>query len=279
MRLGVVVGAPAGGSYEAQGTRAARLGFGAFCPWYDPARAIAELPGVRAALDQQGIEPVILNAYTNLVHPDAAVRAANVARMQDALRAARALGCRWVNTMAGTRDPELTFWAYHPDNFGAAAWHCLMESVQQVLDGVPEPDVGLTLEPYMLTTLSSAEELARAVREIDSSRLRLVLDPVNIIPPADYHRSDEALRHMFGMLGSWIIAAHAKDHYLHRAHATVQIDERVPGQGELPYDTFVRCMDALPDATLVIEHLGEDADILSAKDYIVAVAARAGILL
>lgn len=280
MRLAVaLLGLSNEGSYEAEAERAARLGFNAFVPTFDETRDFVELPAVRETMDRLGVEPVALNAYTNLVHPDAATRAGNVARMQAAVRAATALNCPWVTTMAGTRDPTLTFWAYHPENFGDEAWRCLVESVHQVLDGASEATAGLTLEPYMLTPLSSADRLRQVVDEFDSPRLRLMLDPVNIIPPADYHRGAAMLRRMFEQLGPWIVGAHAKDHYLHRARATVQIDERIPGQGELDYDTFVRCLDALPGAAMIIEHLKEDDQILIAKRHIAEVAVRVGVTL
>jgi sugar phosphate isomerase/epimerase len=275
MKLAVVLG----GSYVEAAQRAARLGFDALVPFYDANSRTEDLPGVRRTLAGIGVEPVMLNAYTNLVHPHDSTRASNIHTMQHALRAAAALGCRWVNTMAGTRDPEMTFWAYHPDNFGHETWQCLVDSVHRVLDGVPDVGVGLTLEPYMLTPLSSAEKLAQIVAEINSPRLRIVLDPVNLIPPGDYYRSAVLLQQMFDRLGSWIVGAHAKDHYLQRAHATVHIDERIPGQGELDYAVFVRSMAALPGAALIIEHLREDADILAAKQYICAVADQVGVKL
>ncbi len=277
MNLAVaLVGASNAGSYEAEAERAARLGFAAFAPTYDESRDPAELLAVRESFNRFGVQPVVLNAYANLIHPDQATRATNVAWLQEALCSAAALNIPWVNTMAGTRDPTLAFWAYHPENFDDDTWRCLLESVCQVLDATSEATAGLTLEPYMLTPLSSAERLRQIVDEIDSPRLRLILDPVNIIPPSDYHRSASALRWMFEQLGLWIVGAHAKDHYLHRARATIQIDERIPGQGELDYETFVRCLDALPGASMIIEHLKEDGHILAAKRHITEVAQRVG---
>lgn len=269
-----LMGAGDGGSYEGEAARAARLGFAAFVPTYDETRDPAALAGVRAGIERLGTAPVMLNAYTNLIHPEPATRARNVARVQEALRAASELGCPWVNTMAGTRDPALAFWAYHPDNFGDDAWRCLGESVRQALAGTPEATAGLTLEPYMLTPLRSIARLRRIVEEIASPRLRLVLDPVNLISPLDYHRSDAVLREMFRELGEWVVAVHAKDHYLHRACATVRIDERIPGEGELDYATLLRCLDTVPDASLVIEHLKADDQILAAKGHIREVARR-----
>ncbi len=280
MKLAVaLLGGPGGDSYEAEVERAARLGFSAFVPTYDETRDPASLIAVRRTIDRSGVEPVALNAYTNLVHPDPATRSANVSRLQAAIDSATALNIPWVNTMAGTRDPELTFWAYHPDNFGDEAWRCLVDGVRDVIDGTSGSKVGLTLEPYMLTPLSSVERLRQIVVEIDSPRLRLMLDPVNIIPPSDYHRGGSVVRSMFEQLGPWIVGAHAKDHYLHRARATIQIDERIPGQGELDYETFVRCLDAVPGASMIIEHLKEDDHILAAKAHIREVAARIGVTL
>jgi sugar phosphate isomerase/epimerase len=100
---------------------------------------------------------------------------------------------------------------------------------------------------------------------------------VNIIPAQDYYQSSAALHRMFDRLGDWIVGAHAKDHYLQRAHATLHIDERIPGQGELDYTTLIRLMDGLPAATLIIEHLREDEDILAAKAFICAEAERIGV--
>jgi sugar phosphate isomerase/epimerase len=273
MKLAVVLP----GAYLEAAQRAARLGFQALAPGYDANSRTDDLGAVRRRLDELGVEPVILNAYTNLIHPLAEARERNLLTLQQAMAAASALGCRWVNTMAGTRDPDATFWAYHPDNFNAETWRCLLAGVQRALEDTPDDGAGLTLEPYMLTPLSSASKLAEIVVEIGSPRLRIVLDPVNIIPPADYHRSSVALQQMFDLLGEWIVGVHAKDHYLHRARATLHIDERIPGQGELDYTTLLRNMAALPNAALVIEHLREDADILVAKEYIGAVAAQLGI--
>lgn len=259
--------------------RAGALGIGSTALWVDlesgPEPLAAALDRARAL----GVAVLGLNAYANLVHPDPARRRWNVERVRAALAFAARHDCGWVNTMAGTRDPTLAFWAYHPDNFSAATWADLLASVRQILDGTPE-GVRLTLEPYMVTPLHTARALCRVADEINSPRLGIGLDPVNLIGPREYHDSAAELRSMLHLLGDRVVAVQAKDHYLHRLKATIQIDERVPGQGELPYGALLTAMAALdrPPA-LIIEHLHDDAQVMSARDFIRRTAEEVGIRL
>lgn len=257
--------------------RVAALGIGATALWVDLETGPEPLvPALDRALEL-GVAVLGLNAYANLVHPDVIRRHWNVERVRDAMAMAAAHGCCWVNTMAGTRDPALAFWAYHPGNFGAAAWDDLLESVRQVLDGAPE-GVRLTLEPYMVTPLHTVRALRRVADEIGSPQLGVALDPVNLIGPREYHDSAGALRSMLHLLSDCVVAVQAKDHFMHRLKATIQIDERVPGQGELPYDVLLTAMAALdPPPALIIEHLHDDVQVASARDFIRRTAAAVGV--
>lgn len=257
--------------------RTAALGIGATVLWVDLAvGAEALAPSVERA-HALGLEVLGLNAYANLVHPVAATRAWNVEAVRRAMAFAAELRVPWVNTMAGTRDPEMAFWAYHPDNFGEAAWRDLLAGVRALLAGTPS-GVRLTLEPYMLTPLSTTAALRRVIDDVADPRLGIALDPVNLIEPREYHDSAGTIERMFTALGGGIVSVQAKDHFLHRLKATVQIDERVPGQGELPYAALLRAIDRVaPAPQLVIEHLREDEQIVAARDFIRRTADEAGV--
>lgn len=251
--------------------RTARLGIGASVIWVDLAEGpLAVVPAVERAR-ALGVEVLGLNVYANLVHPTE--RDVNVEHIRRAMTVAADLGVPWVNSMAGTRETSLSFWAYHAENYAPSTWADLRASVDALL----RDDVRLTLEPYMLTPLATTERLVRLLEEVGSERLAICLDPVNLIEPREYHRSGEVLEEMFAALGDRVLAVHAKDHYLHRQKATVQIDERIPGEGELPYETLLRAMPA--EAALVIEHLREDEQIAAARDFIRRTAERVGVSL
>ncbi|HEY3082977.1 MAG TPA: TIM barrel protein [Chloroflexota bacterium] len=249
--------------------RTAGLGIGATVLWVDLAEGPEALGPAVDRARALGLEVLGLNCYANLVHPTE--RAWNVEQASRALAFAAAHGVPWVNMMAGTRETGLSFWAYHPDNYSEATWADLLASVRALLrDGVR-----LTLEPYMLTPLATTERLKRLLDQIRSENLAICLDPVNLVEPREYHRSAEVVAAMCAALGDRVVAVHAKDHYLHRQKATVQIDERVPGEGELPYGVLLRAMPQ--DAALVIEHLREDAQIAAARDFIRRTAAETGV--
>jgi len=257
--------------------RTAALGIHATVPWID----LREGPeAVRAPVERArelGVEVLGLNAYANLVHPVPATRTWNVDAVRRAMAFAAELGVPWVNTMAGTRDPEMAFWAYHPDNFQEPAWQDLLAAVRELLAVTPS-GVRLTLEPYMLTPLATTAALRRVLDDVADPRLGIALDPVNLIGPREYHDAAGTIERMFTALGSGIVSVQAKDHFLHRLKATVQIDERVPGEGELPYAALLRAMDRVtPAPQLVIEHLREDEQIVAARDFIRRTAEEAGV--
>jgi len=118
------------------------------------------------------------------------------------------------------------------------------------------------------------------IEEIGSPRVRVLFEPVNLIGPGDYWRQSAALTTMIGQLGPLIVAVHAKDHYLQRRQVTLHIEERVPGRGELDYPTLLCELAKLShEPILTIEHLGDDADILEAKEFVTSVAERCGVTL
>lgn len=259
--------------------RAARLGIGATVLWVDLAAGPAALAPALARARDLGIAVLGLNAYANLVHPNAERRRWNLGVVREAMYFAAEVGAPWVNMMAGTRESEMSFWAYHPDNFSESTWADLLTSAREVLSTTPEA-VSLTLEPYMLTPLATTAALRRVLDDVASPRLNVLLDPVNLVEPREYHRAAEVVAEMFAALGSRILGVHAKDHYLHRQKATVQIDEQVPGRGEFPYAALLREMDALGSGpALVIEHLSDDAHIAEARDFIRRTADEQGVAL
>src|SRR6266542_1429449 len=115
--------------------RTAGLDIGATVLWVDLAEGPEALGPALERARALGLEVLGLNCYANLVHPTE--RAWNVEQAGRALAFAAARGVPWVNMMAGTRETGLSFWAYHPENFGEEAWRDLLASVRALLrDGV-----------------------------------------------------------------------------------------------------------------------------------------------
>jgi len=276
IRLGLAF---SGGDAVASVERTAAVGIGVTVPWVDLHAGVAP---IRPALERAralGLRVPGLNAYANLVHPDAGQRAWNIEQMRTVMDFAAENSLPWVNTMAGTRETNYSFWAYHPDNFSESTWQTLLVAIRELLATTPA-EVSLALEPYMMTPLATTASLRKIMDDVESDRLRIKLDPVNLIEPREYPRAAEVVEAMVLGLADCVVGADAKDHFMHRQKATVQIDERVPGEGEFPYPALLGALDQVAgDPTLIIEHLREDDQITAASSYIRHTAQATGVSL
>lgn len=107
-------------------------------------------------------------------------------------------------------------------------------------------DATVLFEPFYRHFLASAKRTRVYLEEIGSPRLRVLLDPANLLEVND-------LGEMFDQLAPWIDCLHAKDRKRH-------VDRGVAaGQGDLDYREFVSlALRRTPKAPLIVEYVGPD---------------------
>jgi sugar phosphate isomerase/epimerase len=133
----------------------------------------------------------------------------------------------------------------------------------------------------------SVERLARLRAEVGSRRLKVLIDPVNLVTQDTYYDTAPLLHRLFDALGDHVISAHAKDTCMSGGQrnergrlAVCHLDEEIPGQGTLDYPTFLRRLDALGhEVVSYVEHLASQDDIVVALRHIRHVAGQQGIAL
>ncbi len=86
---------------------------------------------------------------------------------------------------------------------------------------------------------------------MQSSRLKVVIDPANLIVPGDEYQMSQVLDEAFDLLGEYIVISHAKDQGADDTfHAA--------GGGILDYDLYVRLLRAAAfDGPLILHGLTE----------------------
>lgn len=213
----------------------------------DRARAIAQT--YRGA----GLNLHSLGVYTNLIHPDPAERAANLAYFEALMEIGRNMGVSVFVTESGhhhdPRVPEPAV-ALH---FQDAVWPQMVATLRDLAARAEQHDAQVLLEPFHRGFLASAKRLRLLLEEVNSPRIRALLDPANLIEVND-------LEEMFQQLGPWIDCLHAKDRKLHTDRGVAA------GQGDLDYGTFVRlAAQHAPHAPIILEYVGP-------KDYRAALA-------
>lgn len=198
----------------------------------------------------RGIEIAAVSGTYNMIHPDPEVRQAGLRRLKVLAAACRGMGTSVITLCTGTRDPE-DMWRWHPENASSQAWSDLLLSMDAAVRIAEKEQVTLTFEPESANVVSTAAKGHALLSAMQSPRLKVVIDPANLIDPGDEHRMSQVLDEAFDLLGEHIAIAHAKDR---SSDGTF----KAAGEGILDYDQYVRLLRAAAfDGPLILHGLTE----------------------
>lgn len=203
---------------------------------------------IAAVYRDAGIEIHSLGVYTNLIHPDASERAANLAYFDAMMTVGGHMGVKTFISEAGHFHDEKAPAPRIEIEFQDAVWPQMVDVVRQLAALAEKHDAKVLLEPFYRGFLASAKRVRTFVEAVNSPRVRVLLDPANLIEVND-------LDEMFAQLGPWIDCLHAKDRKLHVEKGVAA------GKGDVDYKRFVTlAAERTPHAPLVMEYVGP-------KDY------------
>lgn len=189
-----------------------------------------------------------LGVYANLIHPDDNELAANLANFDAMMEIGGHMGIRTFITESGHHRDAAAPAPAMPLEYQAAVWTRMVETVRKLASMADKHDAKVLLEPSFLSFFSTSSRVRRFVEEVGSPRIRVLLDPANILELDD-------LDEMFRQLAPLIDCVHAKDRKYHT-------DRGVPaGKGDVDYQRFVTLVaQQTPAAPMIFEYVG-------AKDY------------
>lgn len=156
------------------------------------------------------LEMVGISGTYNMIHPDPAQRAAGLRRLTVLAAACRPIGTNLITLCTGTRDPD-NQWRFHPDNATPAAWRDLLTELAKAVAIAEEYDLTLGIEPELANVVDSAAKAQTLLAEMQTDRLKIVIDPANLFPAGTLPRQHQILDDAFAKLGENIVMAHAKD--------------------------------------------------------------------
>jgi sugar phosphate isomerase/epimerase len=205
---------------------------------------------IHEASMSRGIEIAAVSGTYNMAHPDPEVRQAGLRRLRTLASACHGMGTSVITLCTGTRDPE-NMWRWHPENASSQAWSDLLSSMEAALRIAEEEQVTLAIEPERANVVNTAAKGHALLVAMQSSRLKVVIDPANLIVPGDVHQMSQVLDEAFDLLGEYIVIAHAKDR---GADDTFY----AAGGGILDYDHYVRLLRAAAfDGPFILHGLTE----------------------
>ena len=205
---------------------------------------------IHEASMSRGTEIAAVSGTYNMAHPDPEARQAGLRRLRTLASACHGMGTSVITLCTGTRDPE-NMWRWHPENVSSQAWSDLLSSMEAALRIGEEEQVTLAFEPERANVVNTAAKGHALLAAMQSSRLKVVIDPANLIVPGDEHQMSQVLDEAFDLLGEYIVIAHAKDR---GADDTFQ----TAGGGILDYDQYVRLLRAAAfDGPFILHGLTE----------------------
>ncbi len=249
-------------------------GIGRRNPWLEcPESDIREL---KDALAEHDVMFFDVHTYINIIHPDPGERKDARRYVIEQCEAAERVGCPMVTTHTGTMSDDIPI-SPHPKNWTWESWNLSVEALKEILDATSGMKVRLGIEAVNMTASNSPRAHRQLIDEIGDPRIKICLDPVNMMHLAVYYRNAELIEECFDLLGDDIIAAHAKDTWVLPNRMSAYITECAPGKGILDYVTYLRGLSTLSTpCPLIIEHI-PDEEFPGAKQYLEKRAAEAGV--
>jgi sugar phosphate isomerase/epimerase len=189
---------------------------------------------VAGAAARSQITIVGLSGTYNMIHPDPKVRAKGHERLAKLAAAAPGMKTNLITLCTGTRDPD-DQWRYHPENGGVEAWQDLRASMEVAVRIADEHDVYLGIEPEPANVVNSSSSARRLLAEIQSPRLKIILDPANLFETAPLNEQKRLVAEAIDLLADRIVMCHAKDR-------TESGDVVAAGKGVLDFPHFFACL-------------------------------------
>jgi sugar phosphate isomerase/epimerase len=206
---------------------------------------------IHEAAQHRGIEIAAISGTYNMIHPDQEVQQAGLRRLRTLAAACQGLGTAVITLCTGTRDP-VDMWRWHPENASSESWSALLRAMEAALRIAEEEQVTLAFEPERANVVSSAAHGRALLAATQSARLKVVIDPANLVVPGDERPMSQVLDEAFELLGEHIVIAHAKDR-------GADDDFRAAGEGILDYDHYLRLLQASAfTGPLIIHSLAEE---------------------
>lgn len=118
--------------------------------------------------------------------------------------------------------------------------------------------------------------ITRLREDVGDPRVKVLLDPTNMLNPSVYYRTTELLNECFSLLGENILYAHAKD-VLWTPDMLPSLKWVVPGMGTMDYEVYLTHLSRLKNPRpLLLEFLPAE-QYPQAKKFIEETAARIGV--
>jgi len=206
---------------------------------------------IKRIFEERNIGIAVLGCYINPIHPDANVREIHLRNFEEHLRFAHDFGCSIVGTETGSCNGDCSF---HPDTEKEVSFNLFCRSLERLISTAEKCGSIVAIEAVAdQHTISSIEKMGRILRKFSSPALKVIYDPVNLIPDSGLNESqEEFFMRAFNVFGDDIVAIHAKDF---RMEGNKKSGALCTGTGDLDYPALLKIiMERKPYIDILLEN-------------------------
>jgi len=206
---------------------------------------------IHRVLEERGIAVAVLGCYINPVHPDPDARENQLRYFEEHLRFARDFGCAIVGTETGSCNGDCSF---HPDTEKQETFDLFCGSLERLVNTAEKCGSIAAIEAVAdQHTICSVEKMEQVLKRLASPALKVIYDPVNLIPKTGLTETQgEFFTMAFNAFGNEIAAIHAKDFRMENGAKNGALPA---GSGELDYPALLRLvMERKPDIDILLEN-------------------------
>ena len=162
----------------------------------------------KALLEKYELQPAVLGCYLNLATPDPEELKRTVACYEAHLKFAKWIGATVVGTETGAPN---TAYKTVPECYTEESLQLFIERVTPIVRFAEEVGQDFAIEPVIRHIVSDTERAARVLDAVNSPRLRIILDTVNLLNSGNAEQADTIVEDAISRFGDRIDILHMKD--------------------------------------------------------------------
>ncbi|MFB9328164.1 sugar phosphate isomerase/epimerase family protein [Paenibacillus aurantiacus] len=217
-------------------------------------------PGLAASIAEEfakhDVRISVLGCYLHMFDRDEERRRVNIARFKELLRYAPLLGCPTVAFETGVNPGG---------DYTDQDWTVMRRTLEELAEEAERWGTFIGLEAANGHLVGTAPQLHRMLEEVPSSSIGVVLDPGNLLNDDNFNQQDEVIEEAFRLLGSRIIACHAKDRL---PGSDGRIVTAAAGFGQMNYALYMKLLRACKPGVDIIMEEASTADMAAVKRFI-----------
>ncbi|TYP79121.1 sugar phosphate isomerase/epimerase family protein [Paenibacillus methanolicus] len=217
-------------------------------------------PGLAASIAEEfgkrNVRISVLGCYLHMFDSDAERRRVNIARFKELLRYAPLLGCPTVAFETGVNPGG---------DYTEQDWTTMRETLEELAEEAQRWGTFIGLEAANGHLVGTTAQLHRMLEEVPTSSIGVVLDPGNLLNDDNFDRQDQVIEEAFSLLGSRVIACHAKDRL---PGPDGRIVTAAAGQGKMNYALYMKLLRQYKPGVDIIMEEASVTDMVAVKAYI-----------